>query len=82
MLKHYVEIVFLRPMRVEQKEVQERDKETIDFPEGAMFYRFYDRNELIAEDKEVLIGHKKNFSKYEFCDKELEDLLIRIFMSI
>ena len=50
--------------------------------EGAMFYRFYDRNELIAEDKEVLIGHKKNFSKYEFCDKELEDLLIRIFMSI
>ena len=62
MLKHYVRILFSNPPRIKDEEVQERNKDTIDFPEGALAYVFYDRNEVIAEDGELLIGEKKNIS--------------------
>lgn len=72
MLKHYVAMLFSNPPRIKEEEVQERNKDTIDFPEGALYYIFYDRNEVIAEDGEVLIGVKKNCSEPEFLKPEEE----------
>ena len=36
MLKHYVRILFSNPPRIKDEEVPERNKDTIDFPEGAL----------------------------------------------
>lgn len=63
MLKHYVIITFLNPIRSKVIEVKERNENFLDLPEGVATYRFFDRNEIIAEDGELLIGRKKNFSE-------------------
>lgn len=70
MLKHYVAILFSNPPRIKEKEVKERNKDTIDFPEGTLCYMFYDRNEVIAEDGEMLLGVKKNASEPELLGTE------------
>lgn len=71
-LKHYVRILFSNPPRIKDEKVPERNKDTIDFPEGALAYVFYDRNEVIAEDGELLIGEKKNISEAESLGTEEE----------
>ena len=63
MLKHYVRITFLNPIRSKVMEVKERDANSLDLPEGVAEFRFFDRNEILAEDGELLIGKKKNFSE-------------------
>ena len=63
MLKHYVEFIFINPLRHKRLEVQERNEKSIVFPEGVAAYRFYDRNEVMADDGELLRGKRKNFSE-------------------
>ena len=69
MLKHYVEFTFINPLRYERMEVKERNEKLIDFPEGIAAYQFYDRNEVVADDGEILLGEKKNFSGKKYLIK-------------
>ena len=66
MLKHYVILTFLNPLRSKVIEVRERDEDSLDLPEGVVAFRFFDRNEILAEDGELLTGKKKNFSKVKY----------------
>lgn len=66
MLKHYVEFIFINPLRHKRLEVQERNEKSIVFPEGVVAYRFYDRNEVVEDDGELLRGRRKNFSERKF----------------
>ena len=66
MLKHYVEFIFINPLRHKRLEVQERNEKSIVFPGGVVAYRFYDRNEVVADDGELLRGKRKNFSEKKF----------------
>lgn len=59
MLKHYVRITFLNPIRSKVMEVKERDENSLDLPKGVAIFRFFDRNEILAEDGELLIGKKR-----------------------
>ena len=66
MLKHYVRLTFLNPVRSMVIEVKERDENSLDLPEGVATFRFFDRNEILAEDGELLIGKRKNFSEIKY----------------
>ena len=65
MLKHYVKI-FRTKGDCEIFEVPDRDKNFVmrlARKDKTIFaYCFFDRNEVVAEDGELLLGEKKNFS--------------------
>ena len=64
MLKHYVEYFYLGILfpRIEVKEILERRVDSIDLPNGAYGFRFFDR-EVINKNGETLIGKMKNISE-------------------
>ena len=66
MLKHYVQLFFIDPVRTKDLEVEKRDENSFDLPEGVARFRFFDRNEILAEDGELLRGIKKNFSQWKY----------------
>ena len=84
MLKHYVILTFLNPLRSKVIEVKERDENSLDLPEGVATYRFFDRNEILAEDGELLTGRKKNFSKVKYLvpREVVENAYIEHFSSL
>ena len=69
-LKHYVQ--FLYPgtlfLGTLAKEVSSRDLE-VEAPKECFGYRFFDRQESVAKDGEVLIGGAKNYSGTHYFGK-------------
>ena len=66
MLKHYVELFFITPVRTKDLEVEKRDENSFDLPKGVAKFSFFVRNEFLAEDGEILCGIKKNFSPWKY----------------
>jgi len=64
MLKHYIEFLYPGIFAAEgsAKEVSSRDPDKIKIPENCHGFRFYDRQETVAEDGETLSGEPKNYS--------------------
>ncbi len=67
MLKHYVRFVGKRG-KVTIVEIPKRDKKfAIEYAKAhkdVTLYSFFDRNEFVAEDGELLFGEKKNISNW------------------
>lgn len=63
MLKHYVEFYFAGAFvsDTSTRQVRSRDEVPV-LPRGAYAYRFFDREEAVTNDGEVLVGQPKNRS--------------------
>lgn len=72
MLKHFVEFVypagifFLYYERHTGGEVTERKHELVTVPERALGYCFYDQEQIVTDDGELLIGKRKNYSGFTY----------------
>ena len=77
-LKHYVEFFYPGAFMSESstQEVTSRDALQVDAPKDCFGYRFFDRQEIVAEDGEVLMGSPKNHSGIHYFGevKTLEDI--------
>jgi hypothetical protein len=64
MIKHYIEFLYPGIFVAESsaEEVNSRDIDKIKIPENCHGFRFYDRQETIAEDGETLSGEPRNYS--------------------
>jgi len=65
MLKHYIEFYYpdFSNYRISEQEFKD---ENFEIPKDVFAYRHFSRNEIIAEDGEILIGTKKNFSSFTY----------------
>jgi len=79
-LKHYVQILSpgflehddsIRDLpQTSTMEVPNRDSNVVNLPKEAYAFRFFDRQEFLAQDGEVLVGQPRNYSnKIYFGEK-------------
>lgn len=63
-LKHYVEFLYPGSFFNESsaREVETRDPSAVQTPREAFGYKFFDRQEYVAQDGEVLVGEPRNRS--------------------
>ena len=69
MLKHFVEIAHVGSLVPESKEIPERNPELLKLPEGTYSFWFYDQEQVVLDNGEVLKGKKKNYSPRFFFGK-------------
>jgi len=77
-LKHYVHFFMCPESSVSEnssKEIEGRDTK-IDAPKNSFAYQFFDRQEYVAQDGEVLVGRSRNHSGTHYFGKimNLEDV--------
>ncbi|MEK6915515.1 MAG: hypothetical protein AABW89_03165 [Nanoarchaeota archaeon] len=70
-LKHYVEFLYPGSFFNESstQEVEARDPSVVQTPREAFGYAFFDRQEYVAQDGEVLVGRPRNRSGMHYFGK-------------
>ncbi|MEK6908732.1 MAG: hypothetical protein AABX23_01630 [Nanoarchaeota archaeon] len=70
-LKHYVEFLYLGSFFSESsaQEVEARDPSVVQTPREAFGYAFFDRQEYVAQDGEILVGEPRNRSGMHYFGK-------------
>lgn len=82
MLKHYVEFLYpgIFTSESSSKQVEKRDSNLIEIPEGSFGFRFYDIEEFTTESGKILKGEIENYSGWYYKGQKmsLEDVKIQM----